>query len=136
ANTYKGTFTLTSGTVTVTSSGSLCGSICDIVVNGGALNLNNNFQVIENLSGSGGTITLAPGHLLIVSNVSACAYSGTITGSGGLIKTNNGGNQTLTLSGPNSYSGPTVITGGRVSIASATGLGSVAGDTTVVNGAE
>jgi autotransporter-associated beta strand protein len=134
-NTYDGTFTLSAGTCTVNSGAKLCGATCDVVVNGGTMNLNNTAQTIENLTStaSTGTINLGTGHTLTQTAAASGTYSGTIAGAGGFTKTDSF-NQTL--SGPNSYDGVTAISGiGTITVLSATGLGSTAGKTTVASGA-
>lgn len=134
-NDFNGTLTLTSGTITVNSGGALCNPVCDVVVNGGSLNLNNTAQKIENLSGTGGTITLDTGHTLSVGPIASVTYSGTITGAGNLIKTNTTATiATLTLSGNNTYDGVTTIDAGTITAGSATALGSTVGKTVVKSG--
>jgi fibronectin-binding autotransporter adhesin len=112
-NTYTGDFTLTSGTVTVTPSGTLAGSTSDVVVNGGLLNLNNAAQTVENLNGSGGTINLGSGHSLTVNPVATSTYNGIITGAGSLTK---GSTFTEVLGGANTYLGTTTVSAGVLEI--------------------
>jgi autotransporter-associated beta strand protein len=138
-NTYQATFTLSNGVVNVSPGASLCGAICDVVIRAGALNLSNNIQTIENLTGTGGTISLSPGTTLLVSDVSGTTCSSAITGAGGITKTNNSTSQiTLTLSGANTYDGNTIIqpSGGKIQVASPTALGSAVGYTDVGSGGE
>lgn len=136
-NDFNGTLTLSQGTITVTSSGKLCNPVCDVVVNGGTLNLNNASQNIENLSGTNGTINLGSGHVLTSDPIASTSFTGTIAGAGGLTRSNaNATTRTLTLSGPNTYSGNTTIGAGNIAVASATALGTTAGFTTVASGAE
>jgi autotransporter-associated beta strand protein len=124
-NTYQGTFTLSAGTCTVNSGAALCGAICDVVVNGGTLNLNNTAQTIENLSSTvnAGTINLASGHTLTISPAGTSAYSGIIAGAGGIIKT---ASATETFSGANTYTGKTTVSGGTLNISSDGNLGTAA----------
>ena len=112
ANTYDGTFTLTAGTVTVNSAGALCGAVCDVVINGGILNLNNSAQTVENLNGTGGTINLGTGHTLTSIAAASAAYAGVMAGAGGFIYNSYGWTQTL--SGANTYGGATAIRAGKV----------------------
>jgi autotransporter-associated beta strand protein len=135
-NDLNGSVTITNGTINVAPTASLCGPICDVVVNGGNLNLSNTLQVIENLSSSAtltsGNVNLGAGHTLVCSNVSNSTYSGTISGPGNILKLNNGaGQRTLTLNGANTYDGITTIDGGNISVGNETALGSTAGYTEV-----
>ena len=79
---------------------------------------------MSSIAGSG-EIKLGAGTLTTIGNTST-TFSGIMSGSGGFIKS---GTSTLTLSGENTYSGPTNITGGILEIAtingSATGAGNV-----------
>jgi autotransporter-associated beta strand protein len=122
-NTYDGTFTLSAGTTTVDHSGALCGPGCDVVVNGGTLNLNNAAQTIENLNGTGGTINLALGHTLTSAPGADSAYSGTIAGQGALALTYA---YTLALNGTNTYTGGTTVSAGTLAVG-----GSIKGNVTV-----
>jgi autotransporter-associated beta strand protein len=116
-NTFSGAMTLTAGTVTVDTSGALCGPVCDLAVNGGILNLNNTAQTVEDFGGTGGTVNLASGHTLSLSAVNASAtrsrnYAGVIAGPGNIATTtaNAGTVLTETLSGANTYNGSTTVT--------------------------
>src|SRR5262249_17520441 len=84
---------------------------------------------------TGGLLTInAPienlGHSLTISG-SAAAINGAISGAGGLIVTGAG---TVTLPGPNSYTGATRILAGAVNAASSTAFGDN-GDVTIAAGA-
>lgn len=140
-NDINGSVTITNGAINVRPGASLCGPICDVIVNGGNLNLSNSLQIIENLSSSaaftGGNINLGLGHTLVCSNVGSSTYYGTISGPGNIIKLNNGATQrTLTLNGANTYDGTTTISGGIIAVGSATALGSTVGYTEVTSGNE
>ena len=115
-NTNTGVMTLTAGTVTVDTSGALCGPVCDLAVNGGILNLNNTAQTVEDFGGTGGTVNLASGHILSLSAVNSSAtrsrnYAGVIAGPGNIATTtaNPGTVLTETLSGANTYTGSTTV---------------------------
>jgi autotransporter-associated beta strand protein len=131
-NDYTGLLTLTAGGIVVDTTGALCNPVCDVLVNGGALTLNNTVQTIEDLGGSGGTITLGAGHTLTLNVVNAAAnrsrnYSGVIAGAGSIVKA---GGLTETFSGVNTYSGSTTIGAGKLFVTpanAATGSYSVAG---------
>ena len=138
-NTGTGRFTVTNGTVTVNPTKSLGGSVMDLEVNGGTLNLNNAAQSVEGLAGTGGTINLASGHMLTVDPVAAGTpinnvYSGVIAGDGGITKINviSGATvRTETLAGNNTYNGNTFVRGGILSVQHANALGSTTGYTEV-----
>jgi len=129
-NTISGTVTLNSGGIIVGAAGSLSGPICDVVITGGTLTLNNATQSVENFGGSVGNTILNGTQLTIDPATSATiannTYSGNISGTGSIRKINTiagGLSKTLTLSGNNSYSGGTIVAGGRLHANSATALG-------------
>lgn len=108
--------TLSEGGITVDPGASLSGT-ANLTVNGGTLNLNNAAQTIKALAGTGGTINLGTGHTLTSDPLTSTTYSGTIAGPGGLTRRNTDAtNRTLTLTGSNSYSGPTLINGGTLQV--------------------
>ncbi len=78
--------------------------------------------------------TLAPGSLAVTNSTKAFTLSGTgsLSGTTGLVKS---GTNTLTLATANTYSGPTAIDAGVVTLQHATALGSATGGTTVTNNA-
>jgi fibronectin-binding autotransporter adhesin len=94
--------------------------------------LNNFDQQIGSLSGggtTGGNITLGTGNLTI-SQTAAGTFAGIISGSGGITLASASTN-TLTLSGVNTYSGPTTINGGTLSISADANLGTAPGTVTL-----
>ena len=84
--------------------------------------------------GAGGTFSgaIANDGGVTVATSSAQTLAGAISGGGALSKS---GASTLVVSGNNTYSGPTTVSAGTLRVASATALGSSAGDTTVQSGA-
>ena len=118
----------------MSSGGSLCGPIADVVLNGGTLELNNPAQSVENFGGSVAN-TILNGTILTIDPATGAtavqtSYSGDISGTGGIKKQNTiagGVTKTLTLSGNNSYSGGTEVAGGRLHANSATALGNSSG---------
>lgn len=119
ANTYNGGTTVSSGRLTISSTGSLA-SGSSLTVNGGNLVFNNAAQTVGAFSGSGGTINLGTGHALTVTPATTSIYSGVIAGAGRLIKA---GAVTLTLSGANTYAGGTTLSAGVLSIENNNSLG-------------
>jgi autotransporter-associated beta strand protein len=133
SNHYSGSLTISNGSVTAASGAVLCDAICDVVVNGGTLNLSNAAQTVLTLSGSNGLVNLGTGHLLSVNPSSGTrAFYGSVAGDGALSKTGGG---TFGLFGNNTFSGATTIDGGAILAGSATALGSTAVPTTVASGA-
>ncbi len=101
-------------------------------MNGGTFDLNGNNVSVANLSGTGGTIALGAG-TLSVNQLSSGTYAGAITGTGSLSVT--AVVLDLTLSGTNTYSGGTTVSGGgALTIQSDAALGNVNGGLTLNNG--
>lgn len=121
ANDYTGGTVVNGGTLQLAPGASLPSSGV-LVVNGGTMDFNGNDVTVGGLAGLGGTVSLG-GAILTVAEQGNTAFGGTITGAGGLIVQGPG---LLTLSGINTYTGPTNVTGGRLSV-----NGSIASDVTV-----
>ena len=123
ANTYTGATTVDAGTLKLGANASIADS--DKVTVNGTLDtsaITSNLY-IQSLAGSGSVIngSIAPNSLVITDAIPGDVFSGVISGSGGLRIT--GGTQTLT--GINTYSGPTVVDPGANLIA---GVQSIPGD--------
>lgn len=132
-NTYTGTLTISNGAVTLAPNAMLCDPICDLVVQGGALNLNNAAQTVLSLAGGGGTVNLGAGHTLTVNPTSGTkSFYGTMAGDGDLVKSGAG---TTGLFGDNTYSGLTTISAGALLVGSPNALGGTSAGTTVAGGA-
>lgn len=119
-NDFRGRITMTEGGIIVSPGATLCHPLADLFINGGTLTLNNAAQTIENLSGTAsGTIVLGAGHVLTTDPAGNATFAGVISGTGSLVKSNalSGANiRTLTLSGINTYSGSTTISGGILTL--------------------
>ncbi len=109
-NTYTGETSINDGTLQMGVANAIQDSTSLLIMSGGTFDLNDFDQTIQDLSGSG-QITLEAA-TLTVNPVSflGTTFSGVISGSGGLIK----GGTELTLSGTNTYTGPTTLTEGTL----------------------
>jgi autotransporter-associated beta strand protein len=103
------------------------------------LNLNGNDQTLAGLTNSGGgslrtfNILSSAAATLTIDGTSSNTFTGLIGNGGTNISIVKDGSGTQTLSGANTYAGPTTINGGALRIQHASGLGATSGDT-VVNG--
>ena len=135
-NTFTGATTLNGGTVSIGADNRLgaapgAATTNKIVFNGGTLGTTASFTLNANrgatLNAGGGTFDTGSGTTL--------TYNGIIAGTGGLTKANSG---TLVLGGANTYTGPTTLNAGILSINAdnrlGTAPGSVTADQLVFNG--
>lgn len=110
ANTYSGETLIGDGTVVAGSANALPGDTAYALA-GGSLKLDGYSLTMSSLTGNPGT-TLALGAAdLTVDQAINTTFSGVITGSGALVKSGAG---SLTLTGPNTYSGGTRLDGGEL----------------------
>ncbi|MCS6770928.1 MAG: autotransporter-associated beta strand repeat-containing protein [Kiritimatiellae bacterium] len=108
-NTYTGSTVVNGGTLRMSGVDRLSSNTAVTVGSAGTFDLSNNNTRVASLAGSG-SVTLGSGHLTIAGN-SSTTFGGTISGTGGLGKEGTG---TLTLSGNNTYSGPTTVSNGTL----------------------
>ena len=130
ANTYSGGTTISSGLIQLAGTNALGSG--PLTVSAGTLNLAGYSQTAGTFSGPGGTIWNNSGAGLATLSIGAGGgtFSGTIadndgvhTGGSVAVNVNNGGGE-LTLTGPNTYSGGTTVSGGTLNIIGNTSIGS------------
>jgi autotransporter-associated beta strand protein len=111
AQTYQGGTVVNGGTLQLASGASLS-SRGGLTVNSGIFDLNGATVTVSSLSGTGGTIALGNGRL-VDNGTGTTTLSSIITGTGGLTKNGTGN---LILTAVNTYSGATVVTGGKLTV--------------------
>ena len=107
ANTFTGDVVVTQGTLELGAAGALPSGSPLNLASGTTLNLAGFAATLGRLEGAG-NIALGAAHLAVAQSQKS-TYSGVISGTGGLAKSGSG---TLTLTGANTFSGATSITGG------------------------
>ena len=123
-NTYTGTTTVSAGTLTLSGSGTLGATSAPLAMGGGTLDLGTTSQTV-------GAVTLTAGNTIQNGTLTGTSYvagngsgnaivTAILAGAGAVSETGAG---TLTLSGPNTYSGGTTLTAGTVSVGAASNLG-------------
>jgi autotransporter-associated beta strand protein len=117
-NTYSGATNVNGGTLRATAAAAFSGSSAFTLANtaGVTLDLASFNQTIGSLAGggaAGGNVTLGSGTLTTGGNNASTTYAGGVSGSGGLAKQGSG---IFTVTGANSYTGPTVVTGGTLEV--------------------
>jgi autotransporter-associated beta strand protein len=133
-STYTGGTRVTAGTLQLASGATALGSANGtLTVNGGLVDMNNNSLTVGNLTGTGGTIQGSSGTRTFTigsGDFGGGNFQGVIAdGTGGTTALTKIGTGTITLSGSNSYTGATTISGGTLAV-----NGSLASSSLVVNG--
>jgi autotransporter-associated beta strand protein len=123
ANTYSGVTTISGGTLTATG-GSAIADVSRVDISAGATLALVNSETIGSLSGSG-FVTLGANTLTTGGDNLSFVYTGVISGTGSFTKIGTG-NQTL--SGVNTFTGPTTISAGTLTL----GGGSAIADSVAV----
>ena len=126
ANTYGGSTTVNGGTLTVSGAGTLPDTTA-VNITAGTLNLSGitaSSETIGSLAGTAGSVVLGAKNLTTGGDDTSTTFAGVISGAlAGVTKVGAG---TMTLSDANTYTGPTTISAGTVSVATV-GNGGVAG---------
>ncbi|MGO9108091.1 MAG: beta strand repeat-containing protein [Thermoguttaceae bacterium] len=105
-NSFTGDMIVSAGVLKLASSNAL--QSCTVFTSGGSLDLNGFYATFGGLAGSG-NLSLGGGTLTVGGNNSSTTYAGSLSGPAALLKTGTG---LFVLSGSNSYSGLTTISGG------------------------
>jgi hypothetical protein len=114
-NGYTGSTTINGGTLSLNGGGStiLSSSGVTLTTAGATLDLQDS-EAIANLSGVAGTfVTLHANTLTTGDNTHNTTFAGVISGSGGVTKV---GSDTFILTGLNTYTGPTNLNGGTLTV--------------------
>ncbi|MDD2237451.1 MAG: autotransporter-associated beta strand repeat-containing protein, partial [Kiritimatiellae bacterium] len=131
-NSYEGDTTVSVGTLALGAADRIDDLSDLIVASGATFAMSNHNEDINSISGvAGSTIAMGAGDLRI-SGVWTTEFAGVISGEGGQLiheGTGAGGDEgDLTLSGINTYSGGTVISGGLIRVSADANLGAATGD--------
>ena len=119
ANTYTGGTTITAGTLQLGSGSATLGTNTgSLTVTAGLLDLNGYSVGVGALSGAGTIDNVAGGGTSVLTvgngNATGATFAGTIQNSSGVVSLVKTGTGTLTLTGSNTYSGGTTITGSGI----------------------
>jgi autotransporter-associated beta strand protein len=123
ADIYTGGTTINAGTLQLGPGGSLAPTGALTVNLGGTFDLNGHTQTVGDFSGAG-NVLLGAG-TLTAGTTNATIFSGVMSGTGGFVKVGAG---TLTLTGTNTYAGPTTVDAGKLVV-----NGSIANSATTIN---
>ncbi|MEB0173906.1 autotransporter-associated beta strand repeat-containing protein, partial [Undibacterium sp. CCC1.1] len=119
-NTYSGATTLNHGSLIAGVVNALGNNSALQTASGTTLDLGGYHQTLGSLSGTGGTVTNSGAASVVLTsggNNTASQFAGDITDGTGTIALTKVGSATLSLSGTNTYSGATTISGGTLAAA-------------------
>ncbi len=135
-NVYSGTTTLNGGKLYLAVAGAIPSGTALTSSTGTEIDVVGNSLTLASLDG-GAKITNSVGAsvtLTVGSNNSSTNHTGVIEDGVGVLSLVKNGTGTMTVSGANTYTGPTTINAGVLSVGHSTGLGSVQQGTTVSSG--
>jgi fibronectin-binding autotransporter adhesin len=121
SNSYSGGTTVAGGTLQLGNNSALgAGGLA--TSGSGVVDMNAYNPTVTSLSGSGGTILTSGGtSVLTVNQSTPSTFSGTLADGSGLTALVMSGSSSLTLSGPTTFSGPTIVTAGTLALGYAGG---------------
>jgi fibronectin-binding autotransporter adhesin len=124
ASTYAGATNVNVGTLRAGATNTFSTNSAFTVAAGATLALNGFNQTIGSLAGVG-NVTLGSATLTTGNDNTNTTFSGVISGTGGLVKIGTG---TLTLTGANTYTGPTTVSAGMLQVGNGSNVGNIAGN--------
>ena len=109
-NTYTGATVISDGTLQLGAANVIANASAVTVASGATFDLNNHAETVGSIGGAG-NITLGSATLTAGGDATTTDFSGVVSGTGGLKKAGAG---VLSLSGANTYTGTTTISGGTL----------------------
>jgi autotransporter-associated beta strand protein len=136
-NTYAGATNINAGTLRNGIANAIQDSSAVTVASGATYDLNGFSETIGSLAGAGTVTSGAVGALTLTAggDNTSTLFSGVLQNGSGTVAFTKSGTGTLTLSGANTYTGLTTVSGGILLIQNSAALGTAAGGTTVNSGA-
>jgi fibronectin-binding autotransporter adhesin len=134
ANAYTGATTVNAGTLLLGASNVITDTSALVIASGAMVDLGwGHSETVASLAGAG-TLDIKGGPFT-VGNATNTTFSGVLTDSGGYGTVVKQGTGTLTLSGANTYTGPTTINAGALNLQNSSALGTSTYGNTVASGA-
>jgi len=136
-NTYTGATNVNAGTLRNGIANVIPDTSAVTVAGAATYDLNSFSETIGSLAGGGTVTTGAAGALTLTAggDNTSTLFSGVLQNGSGTVAFTKSGTGTLTLTGANTYSGLTTVSGGILLIQSSAALGTTAGGTSVSSGA-
>ena len=137
ANNYTGPTNISAGILRDGTVNVIPDTSAVTVATGATFDLNSFSETIGSLAGGGTVTSGAAGALTLTAggDNTSTLFSGILQNGSGTVSFTKSGTGTLTLSGTNTYSGLTTVSGGILLIQNSAALGTTAGGTTVSSGA-